>query len=70
MVPGIRNMIFGGDGLFLARDTIPGTVWLQTPPISRLAHQIYEYIPHNEGVPPRQPQQSAVACWVASSGRS
>ncbi len=24
----------------------PGTVWLQTLPISRLAHQIYEYLPH------------------------
>ncbi|MGB7267172.1 MAG: TIGR00266 family protein [Terracidiphilus sp.] len=49
MVPGIRNMIFGGDGLFLAQMVGPGTVWLQTLPISRLAHQIYEYIPHNEG---------------------
>ncbi len=48
MVPGIKNMIFGGDGLFLAVLTGPGTVWLQTLPISRLAHQIYEYLPHNE----------------------
>jgi uncharacterized protein (TIGR00266 family) len=47
-VPGIKNMIFGGDGLFLAVLTGPGTVWLQTLPISRLAHQIYEYLPHNE----------------------
>ena len=45
MVPGIKNMIFGGDGLFLAVMTGPGTVWLQTLPISRLAHQIYEYLP-------------------------
>ena len=49
MVPGIKNMIFGGDGIFLAVLQGPGTVWLQTLPISRLAHQIYEYIPHNEG---------------------
>jgi uncharacterized protein (TIGR00266 family) len=48
MVPGIRNMIFGGDGLFLAVLTGPGTVWLQTLPISRLAHQIGEYLPHGE----------------------
>jgi uncharacterized protein (AIM24 family) len=48
MVPGIKNMIFGGDGLFLAVLTGPGAVWLQTLPISRLAHQIYEYLPHNE----------------------
>jgi hypothetical protein len=26
----------------------PGTVWLQTLPISRLAHQIAEYIPRTE----------------------
>jgi uncharacterized protein (TIGR00266 family) len=45
MVPGIKNMIFGGDGIFLAVLTGPGTVWLQTLPISRLAHQIGEYLP-------------------------
>ena len=50
-VPGIKNMIFGGDGLFLAELMGPGAVWLQTLPISRLAHQIAEYIPRNE---PRQ----------------
>ncbi len=44
-VPGIKNMIFGGDGLFLALLTGPGRVWLQTLPISRLAHQIMEYAP-------------------------
>lgn len=48
MVPGIKNMIFGGDGVFLAVLTGPGTVWLQTLPISRLAHQISEYLPHGE----------------------
>ncbi len=44
-VPGIRNMIFGGDGMFLAVLTGPGRVWLQTLPISKLAHQIQEYLP-------------------------
>ena len=48
MVPGIKNMIFGGDGLFLAVLQGPGKVWLQTLPISRLAHQISEYLPHTE----------------------
>jgi uncharacterized protein (TIGR00266 family) len=48
MVPGIRNMVFGGDGLFLAVLTGPGQVWLQTLPISRLAHQIGEYLPRAE----------------------
>ncbi len=48
MVPGIKNMIFGGDGLFLAALTGPGQIWLQTLPISRLAHQIGEYLPQGE----------------------
>jgi uncharacterized protein (AIM24 family) len=47
-VPGIRNVIFGGDGLFLAVLTGPGQVWLQTLPISRLAHQIGEYLPRQD----------------------
>jgi uncharacterized protein (TIGR00266 family) len=48
MVPGLKNMIFGGDGIFLAVMQGPGTIWLQTLPISRLAHQIGEYLPHGE----------------------
>ena len=44
-VRGIKNLIFGGDGIFLAALTRPGRVWLQTLPISRLAHQILEYAP-------------------------
>jgi uncharacterized protein (TIGR00266 family) len=48
-VPGIKNAIFGGDGIFLAVLTGPGQVWLQTLPISRLAHQISEYLPRTEG---------------------
>ena len=48
-MPGIKNLIFGGDGIFLAALTGPGSVWLQTLPISRLAHQISEYLPRVEG---------------------
>ena len=44
-VPGIKNAIFGGDGIFLAVLQGPGTIYLQTLPISRLAHQIGEYLP-------------------------
>ncbi|MGB6190903.1 MAG: TIGR00266 family protein [Terracidiphilus sp.] len=47
-VPGIRNMIFGGDGIFLGVLTGPGMVWLQTLPIARLAHQISEYLPRGD----------------------
>jgi uncharacterized protein (AIM24 family) len=41
----LKNMIFGGDGIFLAALTGPGRVWLQTLPISRLAHQLQHYMP-------------------------
>ncbi|MEZ5930376.1 MAG: TIGR00266 family protein [Alphaproteobacteria bacterium] len=34
---GIKTMLFGGEGLFFARLTGPGTVWLQSLPFSRLA---------------------------------
>lgn len=44
-VPGIKNMIFGGDGIFLASLTGPGRIWLQTLPISKLAHALAEYMP-------------------------
>lgn len=39
-IPGIKNMIFGGEGLFYAALRGPGTVWLQTLPLSRLAGRI------------------------------
>ena len=45
-VPGIKNMIFGGDGIFLAALTGPGRIWLQTLPIAKLAHAIDQYLPH------------------------
>ena len=48
-VPGIKNMIFGGDGIFLAHLTGPGKIWLQTLPISRLAHQLMQYMPKSSG---------------------
>ncbi|CAG0954748.1 hypothetical protein PHYC_00400 [Phycisphaerales bacterium] len=40
MVPGIKNKLFGGEGLFYALLTGPGTVWLQTLPLSRMADRI------------------------------
>ena len=36
-VPGIKNMMFGGEGLFNTVITGPGRVWLQTMPISNVA---------------------------------
>ncbi|MFN9801597.1 MAG: TIGR00266 family protein [Bacteroidota bacterium] len=42
-VGGIRNTIFGGEGVFFAVLRGPGKVWLQTLPISRLASRILQY---------------------------
>lgn len=49
MVPGFRNMLFGGEGLFFVRLTGPGTVWLQTLPFSRLADRIHAAAPRAGG---------------------
>ena len=43
-IPGIRNMLFGGDGIFLATLTGPGRVWLQSLPLSNLAHALRPYL--------------------------
>jgi len=48
-VRGIKNMVFGGDGIFLAMLQGPGRVWLQTLPISKLAHQLQRYMPSGGG---------------------
>ncbi len=42
-VGGIKNTIFGGEGVFFATLRGPGTVWIQTLPISRLASRILAY---------------------------
>ena len=40
-VGGFRNALFGGEGLFLACVTGPGTVYLQTLPLARLADRMH-----------------------------
>ncbi|WP_018614985.1 TIGR00266 family protein [Segetibacter koreensis] len=42
-VGGIRNTVFGGEGLFFATLRGPGKVWIQTLPVSRLASRILSY---------------------------
>ena len=44
-VPGMKNMLFGGEGLFNTVITGPGKVWLQTMPISNVTGAIRPYIP-------------------------
>ena len=42
-IKGVRNVIFGGEGLFYATLRGPGKVWIQSIPISRLASRILSY---------------------------
>lgn len=46
MVRGVRNMIFGGEGIFFARLEGPGTVWIQSLPFSRLADRVLQASRH------------------------
>jgi len=44
-VKGIANIFFSGEGLFLARLSGPGKLWLQSMPLSNLAHKLSRYLP-------------------------
>lgn len=44
-VPGLKNKLFGGEGLFNTTLTGPGRVWLQTMPISGIAQSVAPFIP-------------------------
>lgn len=48
-IRGIKNWMFGGEGLFFALMRGPGKVWLQSLPISRLASRIIRYSPQLGG---------------------
>lgn len=45
MVKGAANILFGGEGLFLASMTGPGKIWLQTMPLNNLIAKIVAKIP-------------------------
>ena len=40
-VKGVKNVLFGGEGLFVTSLKGPGTVYLQTMPVSKLASLLY-----------------------------
>lgn len=44
-VPGVKNALFGGEGLFNTVISGPGRIWLQTMPISNVAAVIRPHIP-------------------------
>jgi uncharacterized protein (TIGR00266 family) len=45
----IKTALFGGEGLFFARLTGPGTVWMQSLPFSRLASRVFAAAPQRGG---------------------
>lgn len=45
----IKTALFGGEGLFFARLSAPGTVWLQSLPFSRLASRVFAAAPQRGG---------------------
>jgi len=48
MVKGFKNILFGGEGLFLTTLTGPGKVWLQTMSISEFAKNIVPFMPSSK----------------------
>lgn len=48
-VGGIKNSLFGGEGLFFATLTGPGSVWIQSLPFSRLASRVFASAPQMYG---------------------
>jgi uncharacterized protein (AIM24 family) len=66
-IQGIRNMFFGGDGIFLAALTGPGRVWLQTMPVAKLAHALEPYLPAGRGEGVRNVGTAAVLGGIVGS---
>ncbi|CAM9744469.1 unnamed protein product [Ectocarpus fasciculatus] len=48
-IPGFKNVVFGGEGLFITKLTGPGTVFLQGLPFDRMVDQIARRIPGGRG---------------------
>lgn len=49
MIKGMTNILFGGEGLFLATLTGPGRIWLHSMTVSKMAHRVGEYLPKPNG---------------------
>ena len=48
-IKGAKNILFGGEGLFIATLTGPGRIWLQSLPLANLAAKIIRYMPAKSG---------------------
>ncbi|MCG8456975.1 MAG: TIGR00266 family protein [Holophagales bacterium] len=49
MVKGVKSMFFGGEGLFYAALTGPGSIWMQSLPFSRMARKVFAAAPQGGG---------------------
>lgn len=49
-LPGFKNVLFGGEGLFVTTLTGPGTVWLQGMPVDRMVSEIARRVPSGGGI--------------------
>jgi len=47
---GFKNVMFGGEGLFVTTLTGPGSVWLQGMPVDRMVSEIARHIPSGGGI--------------------
>jgi uncharacterized protein (TIGR00266 family) len=62
---GIKNAIFGGDGLFIGKLTGPGKIWLQSMTVPGLAHAVEPYISTGESTSSNV--ESGIAGGIAGS---
>jgi uncharacterized protein (TIGR00266 family) len=60
----VKTALFGGEGLFLAKLTGPGTLWLQSLPFSRLASRVFAAAPQRGG----SKEESALGGLVVGGG--
>ena len=60
----IKTALFGGEGLFLAKLSGPGTLWLQSLPFSRLASRVFAAAPQRGG----HKEESAIGGLLPAGG--
>jgi uncharacterized protein (TIGR00266 family) len=61
----IKTALFGGEGLFFAKVSGPGTVWMQSLPFSRLASRIFAAAPQTGG---RGKEEGSMLPGIAAGG--
>ena len=46
-IKGVKNIFFGGEGIFNTVVTGPGRIWVQSMPIAQMANELIPYLPTN-----------------------